>query len=73
MSGGDTEHLVAVQTSFPKGAILDIWDTSKVNYFAADKGKSLICRVFIKPDMILLWVYVEFHMIYFQMIFYTVG
>ena len=47
MSGCDEEYLMAVQTSFPMGAILDIWDASKVNYSAADKCKGLICRVFI--------------------------
>ena len=44
----------------------------KVNYFAADKSKSLICRVFMKIEMILFCVYAEFHIIYFQMVFYTV-
>ena len=29
---------MAMQTSFPKGTILDMWEASKVNYFAADKG-----------------------------------
>ena len=72
LSGIDTEHLMAVQTSFLKGVILDIWDASKVNYFAADKGKTLICRVFIKADMVLFCVYVKSHIFYFQMIFYTV-
>ena len=71
LSGIDTEHLMAVQTSFLKGVILDIWDASKVNYFAADKGKSLICKFFIKAD-ILFCLYLEFHVIYFQMVFYTV-
>ena len=41
------EHLMAVQTLFPKGTTLDIRDASKVKYFAADKCKSLICIVFI--------------------------
>ena len=62
---------MAVQNSFPKSAILDIRDASKVNYFAADKGKSLICRFFIKAD-ILFCLYLEFHVIYFQVVFYTV-
>ena len=31
-----------------------------LNYFAAKKGKSLICRVFIVTDMILFCLYVEF-------------
>ena len=56
----DTEHLMAVQTLFPKGAILDIWDASKVNYFDADKGKIFICRAFIKTDMVLFCLYVKF-------------
>ena len=63
---------MAVQNSFPKSAILDIRDASKVNYFAADKGKSLICGVFTKAGMVLFCVYVKFHITYFQMIFYTV-
>ena len=72
LSGGDTERLMAVQTSFRKGAILDSRDASKAKYFAADKNKSLICRVFIKTDMALFCVYAKFLIIYFQMIFYTV-
>ena len=44
----------------------------KANYFAADKGKSLTGSAFIKAEMILSCVYVELHVIYFQMIFYTV-
>ena len=52
---------MAVQNSFPKSAILDIRDASKVNYFAADKGKSLICGVFIKAGMVLFCVYVKFY------------
>ena len=72
LSGSDGKHLMVVQISFPKCVILNIHDASKINYFAADKGKSLICRVFIKADMILFCVYAEFHIIYFQMIFYTV-
>ena len=63
---------MAVQTPFPEGAIFDIRDVSKSNDFAADKNKSLIWRVFIKPDMVFFCVYVKFHIIYFQMIFYTV-
>ena len=63
---------MAVQNLFPKSAILDIRDASKVNYFAADKGKSLICGVFIKAGMVLFCVYVKFYITYFQMIFYTV-
>ena len=35
----DTEHLMAVQTSFPKAAILAFREGSKVNYFAADRSK----------------------------------
>ena len=72
LSGGDTEHFMAVQTLFPKGAILDIRDASKVNYFAPDKGRSLTCRVFIKADMVLFCLYKKFHIIYFQIFFYTV-
>ena len=44
---------------------------TKLNYFAADKGKSLISRFFIKAETIFLWVYGVFHTVYFQMIFYT--
>ena len=43
----------------------------KVNFFAADKGKSFICRAFIKLEMILLSMYAEFHRIYCQLIFYN--
>ena len=32
----------------------------EVNYFAADEGKSLICRVFIEAEMIRFCVYAEF-------------
>ena len=35
----------------------------KVNYIAVDKGKSFICRVFIEAEMILFYVYAEFHII----------
>ena len=49
--------IMAVETSFPKDVIL-IWDVLlKVNYFAADKGKSLICRVFIEAKMIIFCAY----------------
>ena len=44
----------------------------KINYFAADEGKSLICTVFIKAEMILLRAYGEFHIIYFTQ-FFNVG
>ena len=56
LSGGDTEHLIELETSFPKGAMLDMLDVS-------------YARVFIKADMILLCVYAKFRIIYFQMIF----
>ena len=36
------EHLMAVETLLPKGAILGMRDVSQ-NYFAADKGKNLTC------------------------------
>ena len=63
---------MVVETLLPTGIILDIWDTSYSNYFAADKNKSLTCRVFIEAEMILLCVYVEFHITLlksFQIIF----
>ena len=60
---------MAVETSLPKGAILICEMLLKVNYFSADKGKSLTCRVFIKSEVLLLCVYGEFLIIYFQMIF----
>ena len=46
----------------------------KVNYFAADKGKSLICRDFIGAEMILFYVNGDHHIIYeyFQVTFYRV-
>ena len=37
LSVGDTKNLLAVETSFPNGAIID--STDIVNYFAADRGK----------------------------------
>ena len=46
-------HLMAVETLFPNSTILDMQGTSNVNYFAADEGKSSICRVFIEAEMIL--------------------
>ena len=39
----------------------------KVNYFVADSGKSLICRVFIGAEM----MYAEFHIVCFELIFYN--
>ena len=72
MSGGDTEHLMAVETSFFKSAVLMCDMILKVNYFAANKGKWLACTVFVKVKMIFLCVYVELQIIYFQMIFCTV-
>ena len=46
----------------------------KVNYFAADKGKSLTGRDFIEAEMILFYVNGDHHIIYehFQMTFYRV-
>ena len=44
----------------------------KVNYFAAEKGIRLICRVFIKALMILLCLHMKFHINYFKMTFDTV-
>ena len=39
-------------TLFPRGAIPDMHDVLlKVDYFVADKGKSLNCRVFIEAEM----------------------
>ena len=37
LSGGRTEHFMALQTSFPIGSIPDMCEASKVNYFAADR------------------------------------
>ena len=51
---------MGVETLFPKGAKLDMWDASWKNYFAANEGKSLTCRVFIKAEMILLCLCAEF-------------
>ena len=52
---------MAVKTSFPKGVILEM--LLHVNCFAADKGKSLICRAFIEAEMILNCVYAGFYII----------
>ena len=47
LSNTNMWHLMGVETCFPKDPIL-IWEIFlKVNYFTADKGKSLICRVFV--------------------------
>ena len=43
----------------------------KLSYFAVNKGKNLIYRVFIKVEMMAFWFYEEFHIIYFQMGFDT--
>ena len=51
--GGNMVHLMAVETLFPNSTIHDMQGTSNVNYFAADEGKSSICRVFIEAEMIL--------------------
>ena len=48
---------MAVETSFPKSEICKM--LLKVN-FVADKGKSLICGVFIEAEMMRLCVYAEF-------------
>ena len=61
---------MAVQTLFPKKAIIEVQDASKVNYFAADGRKSFICRVFMKAEKILC-EYAEFYKIYFQILFLT--
>ena len=67
MPGGHTAHLIEVANSLPEGAVLDM--CVKLNYFAADKGKSLISRFFIKAEMILFCVYAVFRIIYLKMIF----
>ena len=63
---------MAVGILFPKGVILDIKVLLTVNYFAANKGDTLICRVLIEAEMILFCVYGQLYVIYFQMSFYTV-
>ena len=45
---------------FPKGAILECMTLLKLNNLAADKGKSLIYKVFSEAKMILFCVYAEF-------------
>ena len=47
----------------------------EVNHYAVGKSKKLICEVLkaeIIAKIILFYMYAEFHIIYFQMIFYTV-
>ena len=70
LSDGDPEYLMVVETC-GKGAILDMQDTSKANYFATGKEKNLICRVFIESKMILFCMYAGFLVIYSQIIFYS--
>ena len=59
----DTEHLIAAENSLPRGSILDMQDILKLNYFAADEGKCLIFRVFIKAGKIFFCVCAEFPII----------
>ena len=61
--GSDTEHLMAVENSFPRGSILDIQDILKLNYLAADEGKCSIFRVFIEAGKIFFCVCAEFPII----------
>ena len=61
---------MAVEISFVSVLYLISEMLLKVNYFVADKGKSLNCTVFGKAKMIFLRVYTKFQN--FQMIFYTV-
>ena len=45
------ENVIVVETLFPKGVVLDMQDASyKLNKFAADTGKSLTCKVFVKAE-----------------------
>ena len=61
---------MAVEILFPEGLTICKM-LLKVNFFAAQKGKSLNCRVFIEAEMSFLCVYAKFHIIYFQIIFYS--
>ena len=38
LPGCHTKHFMAVQTLFLMGTIFDMWQDSKRNYFAVDKG-----------------------------------
>ena len=66
------KHLMAVEISFPEGVIMICEVLVTVNYFDAEKGKSLNCRVFIVAEMRFLCMYTKLHIIYFQIMFYTV-
>ena len=54
---------MAVEILFPRGSILDMQDILKLNYFAENKGKCLIFRVFIKAEIILFCMCAEFPVI----------
>ena len=66
------EHLKAAEPKFLQ--LLDLTSNVllNVNYYAADKGKSLVCRVIIEGEIILsayMRDSAEFNNKYFQLIF----
>ena len=56
ISGGDTEHLIVVETLLPKGSILDVQNEDKI----------LVRRVFIEAERIPFSMYAEFCRISFD-------
>ena len=63
---------MAVKLSFLKVLHLICAGLLEVNYFAADKGKSLISKASTKALMIFPCMYAKSHKSYFQMISYMV-
>ena len=65
-------HPNEVETSFSKSAVLDMWDKLNWTTLMLIKVKVWLLVFFIKAEMILLCMYVVFHIIYFQIIFDTI-
>ena len=66
-----TAHPNEVETLFSKSAVLDMWDKLNWTTLMLIKVKVWLLDFFIKAEMILLCMYM-FHIIYFQIIFYTI-
>ena len=65
------KHLMAVEISFPEGVIMICEVLVTVNYFDAEKGKSLNCRVFIVADMRFLCMYTKLHNLFSNNFLYS--
>ena len=67
-----TAHPNEVETLFSKSAVLDMWDKLNWTTLMLINVKVWLLDFFIKAEMILLCMYMMFHIIYFQIIFYTI-